>query len=58
MQQIGVKRYKNIQDWTMGKVINIELCNKYEFEPRTNGICTDQNPSRRMTRMKFSGILS
>ena len=50
------KEYKDRNNWVK-KVINWELCKKFRFDLKPNGLCTTENPSRRMKHIKLSGIL-
>ena len=53
--KLALKENKTRTD-SVEKVINWELCKRFTFD-QMNGICTTLNPSGRMKRTKFSGIL-
>ena len=54
--KLAQKEYKTMRDW-LGKVIHWELDKKLKFDYTPNSICTNQNPSWQMRRLKFSDIL-
>ena len=55
--KLAQKEYKTWHD-CVGKMIHRDLCRKFEFDHKTNGICTTQHLSKRMRCTKSYGILT
>ena len=55
--KLALKEFKTRHDWVC-KVIHWEMSKKFILTIRTNGICTNQHPSERMTHINSSRILT
>ena len=54
--KLAEKEHESRHDWVR-KVIFLELCKKLKLDDTTKSYMRNQNPSWRMRRKKFSGIL-